>query len=56
MVIIVVLVVVMVVVMVLVVNLTFNLLILKVISCIPPTGTRSLPVVMRRNFFCSISL
>ena len=39
-----------------VVNLTFSLLILKVISCIPPTGTRSLPVVKRRNFFCSISL
>ena len=36
--------------------LTFNLLILNVISCIPPTGTRSLPVVNSRNFFCSISL
>ena len=41
---------------VVVMNLTFSLLILKVISCIPPTGTRSLPVVKRRNFFWSISL
>ena len=35
---------------------TLSLLILKVISCIPPTGTLSLPVVNNKNFFCNISL
>ena len=30
--------------------------ILMVMSLVPPTGTRSLPVVNSRNFFCSSSL
>ncbi len=36
--------------------LTLSLVILKVISPMPPTGTLSLPVVNSRNFFCRLSL